>query len=151
MSESNYGDKDLQIRIPIEIVPDIKDIQKCIKKIQRDAKYPSEFRVGQVQAKLIGTALVQRGGNAPFVKSPEDYKKDKEQRSIDNNKLVQGIAPTEFRLGYIQPKLKGTASVPLGGKAPQDMLVKKKHTDPKTDDLDADGFFVNSLATHNAM
>lgn len=123
MSASNYGnDKKLQIRIPIEIVPDIKDIQEGIKKLQREQRethLPSAYRGGQKQASLKGTGKVPRGGNAPYF-----------SRAITTTQAGNPVLPTPWRGGQTQTSLTGTATVPQG-KGPSLTIAKASFKKPK--------------------
>ena len=94
MSSPNYGDSGLQIKIPIEIIPETKGIRKKIKEVQgrekaRTGKTDDDLRklieslgididFGDVgspyhpvygKSKLAGTQNVFQGGVAPIVKS----------------------------------------------------------------------------------
>ena len=94
MSSPNYGDSGLQIKIPIEIIPETKGIRKKIKEVQgrekaRTGKTDNDLRklieslgididFGDVgspyhpvygRSKLTGTQSVFQGGNAPIDKS----------------------------------------------------------------------------------
>lgn len=94
MSSPNYGDSGLQIKIPIEIIPETKGIRKKIKEVQgrekaRTGKTDDDLRklieslgididFGDVgspyhpvygRSKLAGTQNIFQGGIAPIVKS----------------------------------------------------------------------------------
>jgi hypothetical protein len=94
MSSPNYGDSGLQIKIPIEIIPETKGIRKKIKEVQgrekaRTGKTDDDLRklidslgididFGDVgspyhpvygRSKLTGTQNIFQGGIAPIVKS----------------------------------------------------------------------------------
>ena len=94
MSSPNYGDSGLQIKIPIEIIPETKGIRKKIKEVQgrekaRTGKTDDDLRklieslgididFGDVgspyhpvygRSKLTGTQSVFQGGGAPIDKS----------------------------------------------------------------------------------
>ena len=94
MSSPNYGDSGLQIKIPIEIIPETKGIRKKIKEVQgrekaRTGKTDEDLRklieslgididFGDVgspyhpvygRSKLAGTQNIFQGGIAPIVKS----------------------------------------------------------------------------------
>lgn len=135
MSSPNYGEKNLRIKIPIEIVPEEQGIQEEVKDIQKtererieggrregrhriyDESHPEEAYPRKSQPSLKGS-----GGMAEYV----------ERKKL--TKIVAGITATQFRLGQIQPSEKGTARVPTGGKAPADIRPPKTVTKTKSPD-----------------
>lgn len=134
MSESNYGKKDLQIRIPIEIVPDIKDIQKGIKELQGGEKgriskgrFEESRRLGAFdEVNLYNSpsqGIYETGATFPLRThpilhgngGPNDIAKVRMAEIKTASKLVGGVAPLAYRLGQVQPGGAGTAAVPVGG------------------------------------
>ncbi len=137
MSESNYGDKNLQIRIPIEIVPDIKDIKKGIREIQGGEKgrisqgrFEEARRLGAFdEVNLYNSpsqGIYETGATFPLRThpilhgngGPNDIAKVRMAEIKTASKLVAGSAPLAYRLGQVQPSGIGTAAVPVGGGAP---------------------------------
>ncbi len=124
MSSPNYGEKNLRIKIPIEIVPDEIGIDEETKKLstrERIEKGRVEGRRRIYDEEHIDDAYPRRsqlvlkgnGGMAEYV----------ERKKLIG--LVAGVTATKFRLGHTQASLAGTASVPVGGKAPEDIKPQK--------------------------
>jgi hypothetical protein len=136
---SNYGDKNLKIRIPIEIVPETRGIRDSIKK-EKEQDLRSKLAAGREELRQTqglwpkaaygwdsyqtedlyprgqGVAMPGKGG-------PVDIEKNREREII--GKLVRGIAPTYP--DYTKTKLAGTATtMPATGNVPLDERAFKK-------------------------
>ncbi len=128
MSASNYGDdKELTIRIPIEIVPDIKDIQKGIKKLQGGEKAERKRLEQQaINQKKLAPRMVPLGGEAPL-----DLALDAKQRKFVTfmKTLTMGISPTIYKMGYPVVAGEEFTKVPRGKEMPREYVKKVPHPD----------------------
>lgn len=128
MSASNYGDdKELTIRIPIEIVPDIKEIQEGIKKLQSGEKAERK-RLDQqaINQKKLAPRMVPLGKEAPL-----DLALDATQRKFVTfmKTLTVGISPTIYKMGYPVVAGEEFTKVPRGKEMPREYVKKVPHPD----------------------
>jgi len=133
MSSNNYGDKNLQIRIPIEIVPEevgineaIKETKESIKKgrseqFQRNGVFDIYNRNDDQASPKGREAAVPAESNTPLSVL---------RRTTGKSGLLQGVPPTQPN--YMKTSLAGTAQVPQGGQAPIDKktFFQKKAKNP---------------------
>lgn len=137
MSSPNYGEKNLRIKIPIEIVPEVHGIQDEIKDIQKSERGRIEEGRREGRRRIFDAehpeeAYPQR--NFPPILTGKGMMREYSPEIKAVTKLVAGIAPTQFRLGQLQPSAQGTASVPTGGRAPEGIAKKDfKKTPPNPD------------------
>ncbi len=148
MSSSNYGDKNLRIKIPIEIVPEDEGIDEKTRELstrQRIEKGRMEARRRIFDEEHPEDAFPR--WSQPALKGGGGLREySAEYKNL--TKLVSGITATEFRLGYVQPKLAGTANVPQGGQAPQGIAkkdFKKTTTSPQEEQSFAEKIFEKLL------
>ena len=123
MSSSNYGDKNLRIKIPIEIVPEEEGISEKVRELstrERIERGRMEARRRIFDEEHPEDAFPR--WSQPALKGGGGMREYTESKQLA--RLVAGVTATEFRLGYVQPKLAGTANVPQGGQAPQGIAKK---------------------------
>jgi len=126
MSSPNYGEKNLKIKIPIEIVPDEVGIQDEIKDMQKTERERIEGGREEGRRRIFNESHPEAAyprRNQPALKGGGGMAEYVERKKLIS--LVAGVTATKFRLGFTQPSLAGTASVPPGGQAPADIRTQK--------------------------
>lgn len=122
MSESNYGEKNLKIRIPIEIIPQESGIREKITEIKDRERLD---RQATSQEKLAPRRVPQ-GKSAPI-----DLIRDEEQKKFLKfmKTLAVGVAPTAPKLGWPSNANEITQKVPRGGDRPDEFIKKVRNPD----------------------
>ena len=121
MSSNNYGEKDLKIVIPIEIVPEAFGISDAIKETKERIKqggsekfYNDSVFVQMDDQKILSSGLPK--GRAESMPSDGNSPLNTLRRTTAKSGLLQGVPPTNPN--YIKTSVGGTANVPQGGNAP---------------------------------
>jgi hypothetical protein len=146
MSSNNYGEKNLQIRIPIEIVPEEMGIKEEIAETKRRIKegQSEEFRrQGIFDIYNRNDDQASPKGREAALPAESSNPLNILKRQTGKSGLVQGVPPTKPT--YMKTSLAGTAKVPQGGQAPIDkksFYAKTKETD---DGLNEESVFARIL------
>lgn len=128
MSANNYGEKDLKIIIPIEIVPEEVGINDAIKKTKESIKQgrSDKFYDDSVFTQMDNDGMPK--GRAESIPSDGNNPIQTLRRLTGKSGLIQGVPPTN--LSYMKTSLSGTANVPQGAGSPSD--IAKKSFKPPT-------------------
>ena len=122
MSQNNYGERNLAIVIPIEIIPEEVGIDRAI----RETSYGNRARIKKgISEKFyddsVFTQMDNDGlpkGRAESIPSEGNNPIQTLRRLTGKSGLIQGVPPTNP--SYMKTSLEGTANVPRGGNAPID-------------------------------
>jgi len=127
MSSNNYGEKNLQIRIPIEIIPEEVGINEAIKDTKKriqEGKGEEFRRNGIFDIYNRNDDQASPKGREQAVPSESNNPLTTLKRTTGKSGLLQGLAP--YKPSYMKTALTGTAQVPQGGQAPFDKDSFKK-------------------------
>ena len=128
MSSNNYGEKDLKIVIPIEIIPEEVGINDAIKKTKDSIKQgrSDKFYDDSVFTQMDNDGMPK--GRAESIPSDGNNPIQTLRRLTGKSGLLQGVPPTQP--SYMKTSLGGTANVPQGSGSPLD--IAKKSFKPPT-------------------
>jgi hypothetical protein len=121
MSSNNYGEKNLHVVVPIEIVPEELGIKEEIAETKRRIKEgrSEEFRrQGIFDIYNRNDDKASPKGREAAVPAESNSPLNMLRRTTGKSGLIQGIPPT--KPSYMKTSLQGTANVPQGGQAPID-------------------------------
>lgn len=135
MSSSNYGANHHPIKIPIEIVPEEEGIEEEVGNLQKSARAKIEAGRREGRRRIFDEEHIDEAYPTkaqPVLKGAGGMREYSSAEWKNLTKLVAGVSPTAYRLGFAQPSIAGTANVPQGGQAPSDVRTKriKKVTNP---------------------